>query len=202
MPARPKLYPHIQNLYKQGFSERRIAAQMHTTRRQVITALRSVKTAEAKEQHNILNLFAKGKGQKAIKKQLKLPEKKVRSVIKKAPQQIKEKHNLLQRNFYGRMQKSVKEFKEKNFPYYVYGLYNTKKAKDADYPLERKQYYHKGIKSLEDFIDFFRAKRLLKSYQIYNNNGDRVSLEKLGNKWNLNIRKFTKQMKEDIEDSY
>ena len=199
---KPKLYPHIQELYSQGISERKIAAQLHTTRRQVITALRNIKSPEAKAQHNILNLFAKGKREQQIKKQLKLPQKQVRQVIKQAPIKVKEKHDLLQRGFYGRMQDSVKQFKEKNFPYYIYGLYDYKKAKDAEYPLQRNQYYHKGIKSLEDFIDFYKVKPILKSYRIYNSNGDRISLEKLGSNWNLNIRKFAKQMQEDIEDSY
>ena len=190
----------VRELYAEGMSERKIASQLRTTRRQVITSLKATKkSSESVLEHTVNNLFLKFKPISKIKKQTGASPKKIKEITAKLPSEKKEIVKRHSKPFYKRMEEDVKHFQNKNFPYYVYGKFSTEKAKQAEYPIDKKQYYHKGIKSFEDMLDFYKIKPLLASYRIYNENGDKISLDALRNHFNVSRQYMDKMIKEMSE---
>jgi predicted transcriptional regulator len=178
----------IRELWQEGFSEAKIAKQLHTTRRQVIGSLKDIKTKNNKEQHTIANLYLQGKKEADIFRIAKRRGiKKPKIIKKKIPKKTLEINKEKKKGYYKRMQDRIKTWEEKNFRYYIFGVYKLKEK----YPMQNKEgFFNIGIKSGTDFERFLEYKHKLKSYRAYDSDGIRVSIKLIAQEMHYNIKAY------------
>ena len=178
----------IKTLWQEGYSERKIALQLHTTRRQVINALKNQKTKSRIEEHTLANLYLQGKKEQTI---FKIAKRrgivKPKLLKKKIPQKTIEINKEIKKGFYRRMQERIKSWEVKNFKYYIFGIYKPYEK----YPMQNKEgFYNIGIKSGTDFERFLEIKSKLKSFRVYDSDGNRISYKKIADEMHYNLKDY------------
>lgn len=136
---------------------------------------------------------AGGKGK--VKPVSKLKRKQIPDYQKK-----QKKFKKMHKKLHKKVAEKIKNAKQKNFPYYVFGLYDSlevfdeKYTQDDEEPPEDtatyydKPFYSKGIKSKDDFIDFITEEPLLAVYWIYKNNGREITFKTLAKHYGFTMR--------------
>lgn len=144
----------------------------------------------------------KATGKKGKVKTVTQLKKKKPSKMQLREKQANKKHKKLRR----KVQEKIKTAKQKNFPYYVFGLFAGQEEFDEMYIHDDEEppeysdrdlyyghaFYSKGIKSKEDLLDFLQDEPFLLVYWIYKNNGRQIKLSTLLKHYNMTVKQAVK----------
>lgn len=192
MPIKQSFIDSVLREWREGYSERKIAARLEVSRRRVIDALAKSRAKHFKKQtaeHTIANLYQKNLTVPEIKARAKkqgINAKQFHAAQKKIPHLTLSKWGRNQKisktyakKFYKQIGEKIKSFDHHNFKFYIYGKFKKRfqeKYKPEDYEEPSIPYFQIGVNAESDLRRFLKQQDKLKSFRCFDTSGKIVSL--------------------------